>query len=61
MVAFFLGALNGLNNVYEWLHLHELTQFFLPAGDRNLTETIVNVVTSLPFIALGLQAPRHAH
>ncbi|OIS95632.1 hypothetical protein A4A49_58553 [Nicotiana attenuata] len=27
-------------------------------GDRNLAETIANVITSLPFIALGLQAPR---
>lgn len=27
-------------------------------GDQNLTETIVNVLTSVPFIVLGLQAPR---
>lgn len=27
-------------------------------GDRHLTETIANVLTSLPFIALGIQAPR---
>ncbi|KAG8366730.1 hypothetical protein BUALT_Bualt17G0109800 [Buddleja alternifolia] len=27
-------------------------------GDKNLAETVVNVLTSLPFIALGLQAPR---
>ncbi|MQL96008.1 hypothetical protein Taro_028678 [Colocasia esculenta] len=27
-------------------------------GDRHLAETIANVVTSLPFIVLGLQAPR---
>lgn len=27
-------------------------------GDRNLAETIANVLTSLPFIALGIQAPR---
>ncbi|OAY25245.1 uncharacterized protein LOC110604354 [Manihot esculenta] len=27
-------------------------------GDRNLAERIVNVLTSLPFVALGLQAPR---
>ncbi|XP_057997043.1 uncharacterized protein LOC110651001 isoform X2 [Hevea brasiliensis] len=27
-------------------------------GDRNLAETAANVLTSLPFIALGLQAPR---
>lgn len=26
--------------------------------DRNLAETVVNVLTSLPFIALGIQAPR---
>uniref|UniRef100_A0A1D1XPD1 Protein 4.1 n=1 Tax=Anthurium amnicola TaxID=1678845 RepID=A0A1D1XPD1_9ARAE len=26
-------------------------------GDQNLAETIANVITSLPFIALGLQAP----
>ncbi|CAM6099813.1 unnamed protein product [Calypogeia fissa] len=28
------------------------------AGDRTLLETIVNVATSMPFIAIGLQAPR---
>ncbi|GFP90824.1 hypothetical protein PHJA_001226300 [Phtheirospermum japonicum] len=28
------------------------------SGDKNLAETVVNVLTSLPFIALGLQAPR---
>ncbi|KAH6802190.1 fold protein [Perilla frutescens var. frutescens] len=27
-------------------------------GDRSLAETVVNVLTSLPFIALGIQAPR---
>ncbi|KAK2999242.1 hypothetical protein RJ639_022755 [Escallonia herrerae] len=27
-------------------------------GDKTLAETIVNVLTSLPFVALGLQAPR---
>ncbi|XVE85422.1 hypothetical protein DITRI_Ditri17bG0090000 [Diplodiscus trichospermus] len=27
-------------------------------GDRNLLETFANVLTSLPFIALGIQAPR---
>ncbi|KAK8495759.1 hypothetical protein V6N11_010292 [Hibiscus sabdariffa] len=27
-------------------------------GDHNLVETFANVVTSLPFIALGIQAPR---
>ncbi|XP_039054670.1 uncharacterized protein LOC120197127 isoform X1 [Hibiscus syriacus] len=27
-------------------------------GDRNLQETVANVLTSLPFIALGIQAPR---
>ncbi|PHT48141.1 hypothetical protein CQW23_12349 [Capsicum baccatum] len=27
-------------------------------GDRTIAETIANVITSLPFIALGLQAPR---
>ncbi|KAA8529043.1 hypothetical protein F0562_033469 [Nyssa sinensis] len=27
-------------------------------GDKNLAETIANVLTSLPFIALGIQAPR---
>ncbi|KAL7000946.1 hypothetical protein U1Q18_002098 [Sarracenia purpurea var. burkii] len=27
-------------------------------GDRNLAETIANVITSLPFIALGIHAPR---
>ncbi|KAH9298252.1 hypothetical protein KI387_029934, partial [Taxus chinensis] len=27
-------------------------------GDQNLAETIANVVTSLPFIFLGIQAPR---
>lgn len=27
-------------------------------GDRHLSEIVVNVVTSLPFIALGLQTPR---
>ncbi|KAK6922215.1 hypothetical protein RJ641_012722 [Dillenia turbinata] len=27
-------------------------------GDLNFTETIANVLTSLPFIALGIQAPR---
>uniref|UniRef100_A0A5B7ANP4 Uncharacterized protein n=1 Tax=Davidia involucrata TaxID=16924 RepID=A0A5B7ANP4_DAVIN len=28
-------------------------------GDKNLAETIANVLTSLPFIALGIQAPRN--
>ncbi|XP_022726174.1 uncharacterized protein LOC111282377 [Durio zibethinus] len=27
-------------------------------GDQNLLETVANVLTSLPFIALGIQAPR---
>ncbi|KAH9619785.1 hypothetical protein KSS87_006625 [Heliosperma pusillum] len=27
-------------------------------GDQNIAETVANVVTSLPFIALGFQAPR---
>lgn len=27
-------------------------------GDQNVVETVANVVTSLPFIALGVQAPR---
>ncbi|KAB2084308.1 hypothetical protein ERO13_D05G310300v2 [Gossypium hirsutum] len=27
-------------------------------GDQNLVETVANVLTSLPFIALGIQAPR---
>ncbi|CAA3023542.1 Hypothetical predicted protein [Olea europaea subsp. europaea] len=27
-------------------------------GDKHLAETVVNVLTSLPFIALGFQAPR---
>ncbi|XP_052205015.1 uncharacterized protein LOC127809895 [Diospyros lotus] len=27
-------------------------------GDRSIAETIANVITSLPFVALGLQAPR---
>ncbi|XP_043807273.1 uncharacterized protein LOC110602184 isoform X2 [Manihot esculenta] len=27
-------------------------------GDKHLAETVANVVTSIPFIALGLQAPR---
>ncbi|KAK6134204.1 hypothetical protein DH2020_032060 [Rehmannia glutinosa] len=31
---------------------------FERVGDKNLAETVVNVLTSLPFIALGLQAPR---
>ncbi|KAL0281916.1 UNVERIFIED_CONTAM: hypothetical protein Sradi_7278900, partial [Sesamum radiatum] len=26
--------------------------------DRNLAESVANVLTSLPFIALGIQAPR---
>ncbi|XP_074274943.1 uncharacterized protein LOC141598987 [Silene latifolia] len=28
------------------------------SGDQNIAETVANVVTSLPFIALGFQAPR---
>ncbi|XP_059655386.1 uncharacterized protein LOC132302520 [Cornus florida] len=27
-------------------------------GDKNIAETVANVLTSLPFIALGVQAPR---
>lgn len=27
-------------------------------GDRSVMETLVNVVTSIPFVAIGLQAPR---
>lgn len=30
----------------------------LTCGDHNLVETVANVVTSLPFIALGVHAPR---
>ncbi|XP_058108134.1 uncharacterized protein LOC131251453 isoform X2 [Magnolia sinica] len=30
----------------------------LGGGDQNLSETIANVLTSLPFIVLGIQAPR---
>ncbi|XP_064940739.1 uncharacterized protein LOC135594267 isoform X1 [Musa acuminata AAA Group] len=30
----------------------------LHVGDQNIAETIANVITSLPFIVLGLQAPR---
>ncbi|KAG6412988.1 hypothetical protein SASPL_125684 [Salvia splendens] len=29
-----------------------------PNGDINIAETVANVLTSLPFIAIGLQAPR---
>ncbi|KAK4400043.1 hypothetical protein Sango_1110400 [Sesamum angolense] len=28
------------------------------SGDRNVAESVANVLTSLPFIALGIQAPR---
>lgn len=31
---------------------------FLVVGDQTIAETIANVITSLPFIVLGLQAPR---
>ncbi|KAJ7295389.1 hypothetical protein O6H91_Y191800 [Diphasiastrum complanatum] len=31
---------------------------FLNTGDRSMLETLVNVVTSLPFIVVGLQVPR---
>lgn len=37
---------------------------FASLGDRSIAETVVNVLTSLPFIALGIQAPRwwfHIH
>ncbi|XP_047324129.1 uncharacterized protein LOC124927717 [Impatiens glandulifera] len=27
-------------------------------GDKNLAETVANVVTSIPFVALGIQAPK---
>ncbi|XP_052184606.1 uncharacterized protein LOC127796487 isoform X2 [Diospyros lotus] len=30
----------------------------LKCGDKNFAETIANVITSLPFIAVGFQAPR---
>ncbi|CAL9136486.1 unnamed protein product [Musa textilis] len=30
----------------------------LHVGDQNIAETVANVITSLPFIVLGLQAPR---
>lgn len=32
--------------------------FFHSLGDRNLAERVVNVLTSLPFIVLGIHAPR---
>lgn len=38
-----------------------LTSFFqilFASGDRHLAETIANVITSLPFIALGIKTPR---
>lgn len=28
-------------------------------GDRSFGETVVNVLTSIPFVAIGLQTPRH--
>lgn len=31
---------------------------YLLPGDKNLAETVANVLTSLPFVALGIQAPR---
>lgn len=31
---------------------------FLLLGDQNLLETVANVLTSLPFIVLGIHAPR---
>lgn len=33
-------------------------QILFTSGDRHLGETIANVITSLPFIALGIHTPR---
>lgn len=30
----------------------------LSTGDRTVLETVVNVVTSVPFVLVGLQTPR---
>ncbi|KAL0408968.1 UNVERIFIED_CONTAM: hypothetical protein Sradi_1831200 [Sesamum radiatum] len=51
----------------QWLIAQKVWQqkhsFLMPihcglSGDRNLAESVANVLTSLPFIALGIQAPR---
>lgn len=51
------------NNILMQRLQHQVSVYFRPircthTGDQNLSETVVNVVTSLPFIALGIQAPR---
>jgi len=38
-----------------------LCKSYFESGDKHVGETIANVVTSLPFIVLGLQTPRQAH
>lgn len=40
--------------------MQHATFSWLLLGDRNLLETVANVATSVPFIALGLQAPRYS-
>lgn len=51
------------NNILMQRLQHQVSVYFRPircthTGDQNLAETVANVVTSLPFIALGIQAPR---
>lgn len=53
---------NGRIQIFWHLHLlAPLCKSYLESGDKHVGETIANVVTSLPFIVLGLQTPRQAH
>lgn len=40
------------------LRFRHMLMIIASAGDRNLQERIVNVVTSIPFIVLGFRVPR---
>ena len=46
---------NIINTNYRLFFLQML---FLLLGDKHVLETIANVLTSLPFIVLGIHAPR---
>lgn len=50
-----------LANQYSISFGYLIAKIVFWTGDKHVGETIANVVTSLPFIVLGLQTPRQVH
>lgn len=50
--------LTSLFSYPVWVFNLRPNEAFASLVDRSVAETVVNVLTSLPFIALGIQAPR---